>query len=763
MLALAYDAIETDDYGQATELVAPLGVVGLSIVRWQRLYNRQGDFADYIAFIENHPDWPALDVIRARGETRISADADPQAVLDYFTDYVPDTGMGALRLSAALTTADRKPEADAVLIKAYTEFAMTQEVFAAMQARHGALLGPHHMTRADMLIWRGRYTDAGRVVPLLTGDDQLLIRARLALHRNSGATAALAAVPANLRSDPGLLYARFDHHANRRNQDEAVLLMLANSTDAASLGQPLRWSGHRRTYARQLMRDDENQRAYAAAANHHMTTGYNRNDLEWLAGYIALQKLDDPARALEHFQTFAASVDTPISLGRAGYWIGRAQDALQNPVAAQSAYVDAAEHQTSFYGLLAAERAGIPIDPSLAGTEQFSDYRTSGWITTDVAQAAILLLGAGELNTAKIFFKHVAADMARPELGQLAQLLTDLRAPHIAVIVGKTAAQRGIVLPQIYFPLHPLANMDMRIPPELALAIARRESEFDPVVSSRVGAQGLMQLMPATAREVSSNLNLPYSKSRLTRDPTYNAQLGIAYLEELQDRLGRTPAMIAAGYNAGPGRPLQWADRYGDPRAGDTDVVDWVEHIPFRETRNYVMRVTESLPVYRARLTGALVEPNFSGLLIGEKPLIRPRLRPSELPEPVVLDVVEPEQDGARPRARPGTTGPIAADEIPGPANAAQSAQLIADPSSPETTAQPDATAAPILPLALLSEEPALSVLPITTSLRPQARAVPVPRQITVRRGTNVTFEPAGPTGPIGPASISGPSGPATK
>ncbi|MEO0903525.1 MAG: lytic transglycosylase domain-containing protein, partial [Pseudomonadota bacterium] len=189
-----------------------------------------------------------------------------------------------------------------------------------------------------------------------------------------------------------------------------------------------------------------------------------------------------------------------------------------------------------------------------------------------------------------------------------------------------------------------LAEMDLPVDPSLALSIARRESEFNEGIASPVGALGLMQVMPATAREVAGNLGLPYARGRLTTDWRYNAALGGAYLAFLEEEFGPSPVMIAAGYNAGPGRPFSWMDERGDPRLLEMDVVDWIEHIPFRETRNYVMRVTESIPIYEARLTGQTGPVRFTELLIGKKPLLRPRARP--------VPTVETAYD-VRPIARP--------------------------------------------------------------------------------------------------------------
>ena len=214
----------------------------------------------------------------------------------------------------------------------------------------------------------------------------------------------------------------------------------------------------------------------------------------------------------------------------------------------------------------------------------------------------MLLLAAGQDNLAERFFTHLTESLDRSQIGQLGDMLAEMGRPPIQVMVGKRAAQRGIEVPGPYYALHPLAEDPHPVPTELVLSIARRESEFNPEVVSGVGARGLMQVMPRTAQEVSGWINEPYSLSGLLSDPNYNARLGAAYLASLARQFDGNVVMMAAGYNAGPSRPVGWMQLYGDPRRGEIDVVDFIESIPFQETQNYVMRVAESLPVYRARL-----------------------------------------------------------------------------------------------------------------------------------------------------------------
>ena len=636
-------------------------VLGRDLITWTRLREGEGTFADYIAFVAARPDWPGLDRLRARGEEAIEKGAGPDAVIGFFADQPPQTGQGALRLAEAWFAKGQPDRAQAVLRDAWLELGLSDEEHTAMMDAFPDLLAPFHAMRTDAMLWRGRSADAVRMLPLLDADLRALAEARIAYLTKAGdAAAKLALVPVGLRDDPGLAYARYTYLANRGDWAEAAAILTERSARATALGDPFRWSGYRRILARWAMREGRADDAYALASRHHLTSGTAFADLEWLSGYISLRYLNKPRQALRHFQTFAGSVDSPISEGRGGYWLGRTYEALGDPDAAAAAFAGAAQNQTGFYGLLAAERLGLPLDPALTGREEFADWRGSPVLNADLTRAGLALLAADQRDSAVLFFVKLGQTLNRAELGQLGGILNAMNEPFFEVMVGKAAAARGMIIPALYFPLHDLRKLDLPVRSELALSIARQESEFNAGVGSAAGALGLMQLMPGTAEDVARGLALPYSRARLTSDWEYNARLGSTYLAGLVESFGYSPVQIAAGYNAGPGRPRQWMDERGDPRLGEVDVIDWIEAIPFNETRNYVQRVTESMLVYRARLSGETGPVEFTKLLIGNKPVIRPLIRPDRSTPAVepasapAAPVAPPAPSGRRPLPRPG-------------------------------------------------------------------------------------------------------------
>jgi soluble lytic murein transglycosylase len=613
------EAVRARDWGAAQAAVRGNDQVVRDIVEWHRLRAGEGRPDEVLAFLDRRGDWPGLPYLRKQSEDAFFGVAHEMA-MSFYVHGTPQTAQGALTQAEVLQAAGEDGAAQASIVEAWRTMAMDSETQGVYLSRHGDLLTDHHVARLDAMLWEGWKENARRMYRHVPEGWVALAQARISLRdRSAGVDGLIAAVPDDLAGDPGLAYERFVWRHRKGLDDSAIELILTRS-QAGTLGEADQWAFRRRSLVRSQMRAGNYKTAYALAAVHGMSNdaGYGFSDSEWLAGYLALRFLDAPDKAAAHFLQFAQSVETPISLGRAGYWMGRAYEGMGDSETAQQAYVAGGAHQTSFYGLLAAEKAGMAADPTLRGDESFPDWRTAAWTTSSVHQAAQMLLAAGELSLAERFWIHLSERLDRTGLGQMGTMLIDIDQPYVAVMLGKAIVRRGVTLPGPYYPLHPLVDQDLPVADELSLAIARRESEFDPVVVSHAGARGLMQLMPCTAQDVARQLGEFYVLGNLTADPEYNARLGSAYLAGLAKQFDGNIIMIAGGYNAGPHRPKRWmADRY-DPRGGSVEaMVDWIEMIPFNETRNYVMRVAESLPVYRARLGKSALPMPFGQEIVG--------------------------------------------------------------------------------------------------------------------------------------------------
>ena len=629
--ALAYDAKEISalrdaqglanqqDWAEASSRAQGAGAVGADVIEWQRLRAGEGLLGEYEAFLARRPDWPGLPYLKAAGEVAVARSTDPDRVLQYFGGEAPAKAAGILALTAALEAKGRHAEAVEAATIGWTKLKFTADEQAHLLDTYGPDLRVAHELRLDRILWDGNRADEGaRMLPLVSKDWAALGKARLALRADKdGVSALVNAVPKALKDDPGLAFERFLFRMRHDNYADAAALIIDRSASAQGLGDPMAWAAKRADLARILMRKGEPKSAYRVASTHHLTDLGDMGDLEFLSGFIALRKLNDPARALQHFERLAGAT-TPISQARAQYWLGRALEASGDKTKARSAYGKAANYQTSYYGMLAAEKLGLTLDESLlSNAPPAGSWKGAAFAKSSVLEAAARMAAAGNEQLSARFMLHLGESLSDAELGTLAGLALDLGQYRSAVLIAKAATERGLVFPSAYFPVPDMIPEALPVSRALALSIARRESEFDPEARSPAGALGLMQMLPATAAEVAKDQGIKFSKAKLASDPAYNATLGAAYLKELVDQFGPSVALVASGYNAGPGRPRGWVDAFGDPRLASTDVVDWVEMIPFTETRTYVMRVVEGVVIYRAKLRGTAGPVNISDELTG--------------------------------------------------------------------------------------------------------------------------------------------------
>ncbi len=600
----ALDVAASGDWEGALA-VAPAGI-GRDVILWQALRAGEGRLGDYEDFLARRGDFPGLALLRQKGETAVARSDSPSRVLAWFGDSAPATAAGAIALVRALLAEGRVARAETEAMRAWAELdfsAVEEEALLSLQPEALALV---HDLRLENLLWRGARAQAERMLPRVPADRQKLARARIALQQGAdGVNAAVAAVPEALQRDPGLLHDRFIFRMKAQNYDGAAELVLPVAPEA--LGRPEAWADRRITLARWLMRQGRPAEAYRVAARHGLGPGgggaSDYATLEFLSGFIALRRLGDATAALEHFRHLEGSVSTPISLARAAYWQGRALEALGRDAEAKERYRAAARHQTAFYGLMAAERLGLTLDASLLATAP-AGPGDGAFRASPVFDAAELLRAAGDRALARRFLLHLAESQDAAGLAAMADWALHEGEPNFAVLLGKAAAERGLILPAAYYPVTDMVPDGLKVSRALALAIARRESEFDPLARSSADARGLMQVLPETAKGVARDLGLDYAASKLTSDPAFNVTIGAAYLAGLVEEFGPSIALVASGYNAGPGRPRRWIGDFGDPRRADVDIVDWVESIPFEETRTYVMRVVEGVVIYRAKLRG---------------------------------------------------------------------------------------------------------------------------------------------------------------
>lgn len=616
-LASAFEAMEDDNWEWADSIARRDGKVAAALIEWHRLRMGLGEPGDILEFLSEYGHWPGLSRLRRMSEEAI-ANADNEDVLDFYEDYTPQTGSGALSLAQALKMAGRQNEARQVAATAWKNLDLSIEEHERFISAWEKELKPHHKTRLDNGLWRG-FQDLEKMLPLVNGKKRDIARARILIERNSkNADAFTSSLPKAAMKDPHVAYALYRRHIRNGERNQAIKIVLAQSRIQGGLGEPERWARWRRELTRMEMRDKNHRIAYDLASVHKLRDGGHFADLEWLSGYLSLRYLKSPNKAMKHFRKLRKSVRTPISLGRAEYWIGRTYEYRNNKEAALLSYKRGASHVSSFYGLLSAEKANLDFKSALAASKARSHWRETEFARGDVFEASVLALASGRPHLASQFIMHLSESLNQESLIQLADAMSEIGTPHLQVRLAKETAKRGVVVPDAYFPLHPLQNEKLLVPDELALSVARRESEFNPVATSGAGAMGLMQLLPGTAKDMAKHLKIEYDKSRLLEDWRYNALLGSGYLSKMAERFDGNLVLISTAYNAGPKKTGQWLEILGDPRDGSNDIVDWIEHIPYGETRNYVMRVAESVVNYRMRLGTQHGAVSFTDELAGK-------------------------------------------------------------------------------------------------------------------------------------------------
>ncbi|PKP80423.1 MAG: lytic transglycosylase [Alphaproteobacteria bacterium HGW-Alphaproteobacteria-18] len=552
--------------------------------------------------------WPLTDRMRRRAEEIIGdSNLTAEARVKWLEESGPITGAGKVALANALRQTGQTAKAQDVIRDVWRSNTLESSVQRTVLAGWGQSLSQDdHRARVDFLLWTGQRTDAQALKPQLTADYRALVDARIALaQRARNVDAAVQAVPANLQNHPGLLYERANWRRAKNMEDSvAPLLTQINGKDVPAAGRGRLWR-ERAIAVRSDLKARNYSRAYNLTAPHGMSSGSDFAEAEWLAGWIALRLNGDAPRGLKHFETMTNGVGAPVSLTRGQYWTGRARDALGQSDQAALAYASAATHKYTYYGQLSAERLGdrkINFGPPIVpAPEELAAFDANPMVR------ALRLIGAtGEMGLYRTFSHHLDDVLSTPaEFELLAELNHQYNQPDTAVRAGKAGLFKGVMAPEAAYPvlMHPLSRQP-EVERAFILAITRQESEFNPNARSPVGALGLMQFMPSTARAEARLRGMPYEQSWLTTDPAYNMTLGGLHLDTLLKQFGGSYIMTAAAYNAGPSRPSQWVRDYGDPRTGQIDPVDWVEFVPFSETRNYIQRVLENIQVYRHRITG---------------------------------------------------------------------------------------------------------------------------------------------------------------
>lgn len=591
-----------------------------------------------------HPDWPSLDDLREKAETALFLnDTSSDQVKIFFGESTPQTGAGKAALAGVYLKEGNEAKARELVVSAWRDHQLNAAVEKKILDRYSSMLTADiHRARIDQLLYpdNPKAVEAAlRTAKLLSADEQKKVAARIAVIKRGGnAGKLLDALPKDAAEDDvGLRFNRIQWLRRTKDKDrrkQAWKMLLDTPSEPNVLLDLNNWWTERRINCRGALNDGQPQVAYEIAAKHGLVSGDSYIEAEFLAGWIALRFLNDPNTALKHFLSLRGAATSSKSIALGEYWLGRTADALGDRGSAIIHYHGAAKYPQYFYGQLGRQA----LDPRPAHLEVTSTpIPQQDDIQDFLSRGAVRAIGiardTGNDWVASQFFLALSRKLTNPkEVVLLAELAKQSGDPQIALRLSKIAFNRDLPVGDYALPVGVIPEfrslLKDRVDLALVHALSRQESEFNAAAKSPVGASGLMQLMPGTARAVAKEYNVKFDAAQLT-NAAYNTQLGEAHLRDLIDSYNGSYFLSLAAYNAGGGRVAEWIKQFGDPRDPMVDPVDWIERIPFTETRQYVIKIMETLQLYRSRLAG----PNQALQLVQD--LNRGR----RLPKPATADL----------------------------------------------------------------------------------------------------------------------------
>ena len=584
-----------------------------TLITWLHLKTSQNSatFNEYKNFIEQHEKYPRINRIKYLAEKKIYLkNNSPTSIINWFDRHPPLGGIGKIKLAEAYLEQKKLDKVENLIKEGWVTADIPKNDLGYYRAKFKRFLTTDdHIKRADHLAWEKKYWDLKRMLKYLPGDEKALYNARQILMSNSyGVDNAISKVPNHLKSNTGLEYDRL-RWRNRRGRLEGSLEILyknSNRTEAQMV-RPDKWWEQRKSVSRALIYKKRYKTAYKIASEHALSSGPEFAEAEWLSGWIALTFLKSPEYAISHFENFYNNVGYPISLARGAYWLGITYKNLGDKELSFKYFSEGAKFPMTYYGQLSFNEIKPGENFELFDDSNFSKDYEKEFKKNKLLNHVVLLTELNASQLSKDIIKYLAnMNIEKGSEVLAAKLATEVERYDFAIQISKQASYEKRFYNKYNYPIiNTPKTINNKIMPnqEVVLAIIRQESEFDRRANSWAGARGMMQLMKYTAKVVAKQAKLPYSLSRLTKDPEYNIKLGSYYFNSLmEDYNGVFPFAIAA-YNAGPNRVKTWRRVNGDPSKGQLSYVNWIELIRFKETRNYVQRVLENINVYKYMLS----------------------------------------------------------------------------------------------------------------------------------------------------------------
>tara|TARA_B100000686_G_scaffold310329_1_gene353023 strand:- start:230 stop:2440 length:2211 start_codon:yes stop_codon:yes gene_type:complete len=572
-------------------------------------------FYDYLSFLNTNPNYPRVNRLRYLAEHKINLKkSTPNSILKWFNESEPLSHFGKIKLGEVYISQGNIEKGSKLIKEGWIQAKLSKSDLRYLRKKYAKIITvSDNIKRADWHAWEGKHWDVQRMLRYLPKEETTLYRARqLLMSKSYGVDDAIKKVSQKYKNDIGLKYDRLKWRRRRGRVESSLEILFNTPNNPVKLIRPDIWWKERAILSRSLIYKKKYPQAYKVSSNHSLTDGPEYAEAEWLSGWIAFTFLDDPNLALEHFKNFYDNVGYPISLSRGAYWLARTYKKIKNEQKSEEWFNEASKYLNTYYGQL----AFVEINPgnsfSLQEQIKVTEKYKKEFNKNPLIKTIRLLHELDKTKYSKDFLKHLALlniDMGSEILA--GKLAADIGRYDFAIQIAKQASYEKRFHNDLNYPViitPSIVNKKTMPKPELVLAVIRQESEFDQKANSYAGARGMMQLMTYTAKLVAKQAKLPYSKSRLTSDPSYNIKLGSYYLAGLLEEYEGSYPFALAAYNAGPKRVKYWKKINGNPQKGKISYVDWVELIKFKETRNYVQRVLENVNVYRYILGGKPVK-----------------------------------------------------------------------------------------------------------------------------------------------------------
>lgn len=574
------------------------------LVFWIRARKDPGSvsFEQAVHFLNRHPDWPQVKLIQAAGEKKLAPSVPQDLILTFFGKNAPRTFQGRVYYTQALLRAKQDQKAQQLIRETWVETSLTtteQQQFLERFSEN--LTQKDHEARLTYLLWGKNIEQAQQMIPRVSESLQRQARVWIAfLQNNPSVMTQYAALPASLQQHEGLYLAYIGYLKKEKNFDEAIKRLLAFE---GPITQPVEWWQERNYLAREMLQINKYEEAYQLLQNHGLTKAKEFAEAEWFSGWLSLSFLKNPEQAKTHFYRFQEVVKTPISLARAGYWLGRTYEVLDDKEQAQEFYKKAALYKTTFYGQLASHKIGQTPFPTFHDSPLVDAKSRHLFEKKELVQVVRLLAqtGTSGQHYVRKFLEALAAKTSTSSEKQLTIALAaqthSCAAPEISRNMPDTS---GVVLKAVY-PVLPTPFRSKSVEEALVMAIIHHETRFNTQAVGDAGEKGLMQIMPQTAAIEAKALGIPYQEKRLF-EPQYNMRLGVSHLDSDLSKHSDSYLLTIAAYNAGGTRVARWIAEMGDPHQGKFDVVDWIERVPYPSVRDYIQYVLAAMTAYRSRL-----------------------------------------------------------------------------------------------------------------------------------------------------------------